>query len=282
MRATEQDAWLALADVIDLPAGIIQAHAEAERLEQVPDPNIPHIRTVERLLHAGHTLEEATAAHQADQAAAHRARTATAGIGKAAEQARAHVRAAIASRRTDLIFAIRPEVERILTDAAPLPDLLARFGQRPDPARIARDANPDELDAWRTSRNLQAALGLLRRAWGASWAAATARQGQYAGGERAPAELRPDAPGGLHAWAEPLAIRDQEVRDGRATDVLDVARWHLAGGYRLATFGEVIAATRSDVTQPYGPSGRLRRVLVPVNARDPQPEYARAGRGDWE
>lgn len=165
----------------------------------------------------------------------------------------------------DLLIAehLRPVVAEIMAEAAKLAGKLDRFAPDFDGAEIAAAGTPAVLTAWRDSRTLDERLRVCLAAWVASWNAATSNTPN---GINVPGHLRFDEPGGLHVWERPEAVADADVRDGRVLEVLRIAAWHEAGGYRLAGGAEMLELTQQHQTEsPWLPGEQApRRVLIPT------------------
>lgn len=267
IRHGEPKAWRdTIAAGVDLPEQLLDLFAEADRLAaelaELEHPAAAAPSPVHAVL-AGRNAGDAQ--HAAAQAAT---------AGADLEQQRQTLRAAAdivdtrirrwidANRDALIVEHLRPAVEQLLADARPLAVELERFAPAFDPATIAGAATAEQLEAWRRSRELAERFAVLLEAWRRSWQLATASQG----GRQAPGYLRPDAPGGLHAWERPRSVDDVNVRDGRNVELLAVVRYADVGGYRLAGIREVVDLDRKLRTeQPWIDGERRRRfVLLPA------------------
>jgi len=127
---------------------------------------------------------------------------------------------AFAPHRDSLIRnELRHTVEQVLGKAAEVAAKLKKFAPAFSEADLLAKGTPKEVEAWRSSRELQATFNLLVRAWKVSWAAATA----HGAGMEQGRDWLPRTPGGLYAWLAPDDVHPDALRFGVDGEVLRIA-----------------------------------------------------------
>jgi hypothetical protein len=267
----EAAAWSAAAAHVDLPAELLELAANVVRVDGERAGIVAELGPVS----AAEQIVNGTAANVAleidgeAQAAAERAVAKRKAVNQALAIARRRLDVWVHTHREDLIAAAAPAVQGLLAGAVVAAEALAEFGPTFDPTAIAGAGTREQVAAFQDSRRVDEALGAIRTAWLSTWKSATSSAGQHPGAHRAHGSLRPGKPGGVHAWADPWAVEDTDVRDGRALDVLRIARWHGVATYRLASLAEVAdLARRGPLARPQvGREPTRRNVLLPVQPK---------------
>lgn len=276
-------AWQAVAGAgVALPDALQSAYQRTERIDaELAEANaeVLEVRNPVDAVIAGTPLDVAVDEHRTQAARRDHADAKRSTAGTASRLSRDLTAKWIGANRDLLIVEhLRPVVADIVAEAAKLAGKLEQFAPEFDGGAVAASSTPAVLAAWRDSRALDERLRLCVDAWASSWNAATL---SVPSGQMAPGYLRIEEPGGVHVWERPKAVTDLDVRDGRVLEVLRVAEWHEAGGYRLASLAEVVDYTQRWQTETPWHAGEFtaRRVLVPTGEPVRQPE-ARA-EGSW-
>ncbi|MEX2659711.1 MAG: hypothetical protein WD232_08440 [Acidimicrobiales bacterium] len=262
----EPEAWKA-AGGVTLPAELVKLYDRLERLEaeqvKVEAANAERENAVDLLL-KGAGVDEAVTVARASEVNHELLTEKRKVAAQAVRLAREGVARWVGAHRDELIVdRLRPVVATVIADATKLLPKLDGYAPDYDPARIAEEAPPAVVAAYRESRTLNDTFGTLLTAWWSSWTRATSTQS--GGAAQVPAHLRVDEPGGLHVWERPLEVTDTEIRDGRNHDVLAVATWAEVGGYRLAGGQEVLDIVQAGrVENPWIVGEQhARRVIIP-------------------
>lgn len=257
---------------LDLPAPLTELLDARRRVaDEVAAITRPADRPAEpaELVAAGSTIDDALAqagkAAVAANLAADRIDT-----GTRAERLIVSTAAAwVAEHRDELIAAVlRPAVNDLVDLAAGLHGKAPASGED-----AARDATPSQLKAWRAVDDADRRFQTLLDVWLTSWHTATTGPP----GTRTDPALRPDTPGGLHAWRDPDAVSDPNVRDGHDRRLASVAAHHRHGGYQLLAPSELAEVVDGIVTRrPWIEGERHARGVLLVDReatealRDPQ------------
>jgi hypothetical protein len=267
---TELGAWMAVAEVLEVPADLARLMAELTRatedLERVTDQlhELKAAPAVSSRLAAGVDAEVAVAeAAKADErfAVVSEAVSQVASFQRSREMA---VRRWIGDHRSDLIATtLNAKVAELLEDSAPLVAKLERFAPAFTPRELVSSATPAELAAWRKLTELDETFALVLATFMHSWRVATSSAGSP-GRDKFPGWLRPSRAGGLHVWEAPELVDDLDVAYGVERRLAAVTWWHVQGGrYRLATARDLLALNRTyELEHPWGGRSQIAGVLV--------------------
>jgi hypothetical protein len=198
------------------------------------------LRTPAELLASGDADSPAQAQTAAEKATTDQERAAEelAVVEKAADLVARKLERWVHDRPDDLIEGpIRDAMADLIDRLSPMAETLEDFAPAYDPKDIIGSAEPDQLAAWRESREAQNDFDLIRDVWHQIFldSCDTAR-----GGPAKRRWMKPRRPGGIFGWEDPLGIPHLPTRDGRG-DVLAIAHYP---GFRLASPREVEAISR--------------------------------------
>lgn len=281
---TEPLAWVKAGDHdgLELPDELLELVKRARELRakatELGSQRVERVRASTEQVH-GASPEEARAAQERAEEEAERLDELRRETAEAARIADLHVKHYIAAHRSELIVGpLREAVDVTLERARAVAKVLKRFAPTFPEKDIIRRAKPNELEAWRESRDLDASFQAYVTAWFATWKSATSGMGSTQVRQKyaVPDHLRPGTPGGWHVWERPHDVTDVDVRDGirGGRDVLRVAYWSEAGGYCLKEGQELLDLTqRTPVYRPWVAGERSqRRVILPDPDPEPEPE----------